>query len=443
MLSIAEQKLVSTSKEHKVLDPTWQEMLNQAVLKVMESDKERALREKEHLETAQAFSEAGRKVTELKSKLNSAINKSRPYFDLKMKYDQILEAHKRQVEITQASLQEAKQKYSMALKNLEGISEEIHEMRQSRESLDALLLEREEGVGAESPDGDFSGDTDLTNLEGGPVLQRKPSYGFKIAVVSSAKEVELENNGLIVGERDGDPEGCNSLDELQGSRKLQESFTKGIRESEESVVCHGEDSSTGPSEDVETGREITENLSNCDHKSPIPKEKWSVVQVDSCVITSEDTNEASKFSDSKEYPHGLEIQLVTNQDSKALKNQQLECEEVNLNEIDDDLTSWVHEVAMQESTSTLQDLELKRVTKRTHDSNNSEGSADRCESNIISTKQETVGRKTLLEVQGKVNEEDCGEVIEKRQSDCESEVINQEVTNDNGLDVILEPDNSA
>lgn len=34
MLAMAEQKLVSTSKEHKVLDPTWQEMLNQAVLKV-------------------------------------------------------------------------------------------------------------------------------------------------------------------------------------------------------------------------------------------------------------------------------------------------------------------------------------------------------------------------------------------------------------------------
>ena len=34
MLTIAEQRLVSTSKEHKVLDPTWQEMLNQAVLKV-------------------------------------------------------------------------------------------------------------------------------------------------------------------------------------------------------------------------------------------------------------------------------------------------------------------------------------------------------------------------------------------------------------------------
>ena len=44
---------------------------------VMDSDKERALSEKEHLDTARAFSEAGNKVTELRTKLKSAINKSR------------------------------------------------------------------------------------------------------------------------------------------------------------------------------------------------------------------------------------------------------------------------------------------------------------------------------------------------------------------------------
>ena len=43
----------------------------------MESDKERALSEREHLETARAFSEAGSRVTELRTKLKSAINKSR------------------------------------------------------------------------------------------------------------------------------------------------------------------------------------------------------------------------------------------------------------------------------------------------------------------------------------------------------------------------------
>jgi hypothetical protein len=34
MVARAEQKLASTSTEHKTLDPTWQEMLNKAIKKV-------------------------------------------------------------------------------------------------------------------------------------------------------------------------------------------------------------------------------------------------------------------------------------------------------------------------------------------------------------------------------------------------------------------------
>ena len=44
---------------------------------VMESDKERVRSERDHLQTARAFSEAGNKVKELRAKLKSAINKSR------------------------------------------------------------------------------------------------------------------------------------------------------------------------------------------------------------------------------------------------------------------------------------------------------------------------------------------------------------------------------
>ncbi|KAK2570390.1 SH3 domain-binding protein 5-like [Acropora cervicornis] len=214
MLAMAEQKLVSTSKEHKVLDPSWQEMLNQAVFKVTEADKNRALQAQEHLHTARAFSEAGNKVMELRSKLKSAIKKSRPYFDLKMKYDQILETRKGQVEVTQQALQEAKRKYSLALKNLEGISEEIHEMRRSRESLNTILLEREEGVGAESPEDDTPSLSSESWAGCGAI---KPNYGFKIALVSASAERTLaeETAQFPVGERDEDPEGCNSVDEQQ------------------------------------------------------------------------------------------------------------------------------------------------------------------------------------------------------------------------------------
>lgn len=135
-----------------------------------------------------------------------------------------VQAHKRQVECTQESLQKAKRKYSLALKNLEGISEEIHEMRRSRESLDMILTEREEGVGAESPIGDLSHDVVRTEAE--LSLQdfaksspNNPMYGFKIAVVSALREDEQELKGKTVlnhmEERDGVLEGCSALDEQQ------------------------------------------------------------------------------------------------------------------------------------------------------------------------------------------------------------------------------------
>lgn len=116
------------------------------------------------------------------------------------------------------------------MKNLEGISEEIHEMRKSRDSLDTILYEREEGVGAESPVGNLSRDgvrpgTDFNfkELSGHSDQQNKPCYGFKIALVSASSKThdgkvvafhEVEG-GMPVGERDGDPEGCSSVDEQQ------------------------------------------------------------------------------------------------------------------------------------------------------------------------------------------------------------------------------------
>ena len=124
------------------------------------------------------------------------------------------QTRKGQVEVTQQALQEAKRKYSLALKNLEGISEEIHEMRRSRESLNTILLEREEGVGAESPEDDTPSLSSESWAGCGAI---KPNYGFKIALVSASAERALaeETAQFPVGERDEDPEGCNSVDEQQ------------------------------------------------------------------------------------------------------------------------------------------------------------------------------------------------------------------------------------
>ena len=88
--------------------------------------------------------------------------------------------HKHQVEVLQKNIQTAKTEYSLALKNLEGISEEIHEMRKSRDNLDTLLSERQEGVGAESLASDSTHDLTRELVKG---RGKKDIFGFKIAIV--------------------------------------------------------------------------------------------------------------------------------------------------------------------------------------------------------------------------------------------------------------------
>ena len=71
----------------------------------------------------------------------------RPYFELKARLNQRLDDQKRQVQLIEETIQMTKQGYSDSLKELEKISEEIHERRKRRKQLGV----RESGVGAESP----------------------------------------------------------------------------------------------------------------------------------------------------------------------------------------------------------------------------------------------------------------------------------------------------
>lgn len=75
--------------------------------------------------------------------MKRVVQKSRPYFERKEEFQNKLQLQKQKVEALQQSVAQAKLKYSEALKNLEFISEEIHEKR-------AALRPREPGVGAET-----------------------------------------------------------------------------------------------------------------------------------------------------------------------------------------------------------------------------------------------------------------------------------------------------
>ena len=222
-----------------------------------------------------------------------------------------VQAHKRQVECTQESLQKAKRKYSLALKNLEGISEEIHEMRKSRESLDMILTEREEGVGAESPIGDLS--HDVVRIEGELSLQdfakfspNNPMYGFKIAVVSALREDGQELKGQTVlnpmEERDGVLEGCSALDEqqlnIQVSKHEELSWGNGLKF--EASMCQDR---------VESSEEMTERCSADSALNPVCQD-----ETESLVRCTEGIKEsgavASCLPDHKEHVQLTEVDSV-------------------------------------------------------------------------------------------------------------------------------------
>ncbi|KTF95386.1 hypothetical protein cypCar_00031309 [Cyprinus carpio] len=135
MVHVAEQGLTAV----KTLDPTWQEMLNHATSK-----------------------EAEARVQELQKSLKRAIVKSKSYFELKARFNDILEEHKSKILQLEECISKAKLNYSSTLRQLEQISEEIHAQREQDQTKDGPIKTcggRSPPVGAET--------THSTGTEGG------------------------------------------------------------------------------------------------------------------------------------------------------------------------------------------------------------------------------------------------------------------------------------
>mgnify|MGYP001793364395 CR=1 FL=1 len=119
------------------------------------------------------------------------------------------------MEELQYYLAKAKKAYSLALKNLEDISEEIHEMRRSRDSLDVLLDKREQGVGAETPsEQSLCGSSSITretcsssSLSSISTSESDQTYGFRVALVTKRGD-ECHQFPK------GDPHSCGNTDSL-------------------------------------------------------------------------------------------------------------------------------------------------------------------------------------------------------------------------------------
>ncbi|XP_010883594.1 SH3 domain-binding protein 5b [Esox lucius] len=141
-IALAEQRLLE--EDTRQFDSAWQEMLNHATQRVMEAEHTKTRSELVHKETAAKYTAAMGRMKQLEKKLKRTINKSKPYFELKAKYYLQLEHLKKNVDELQAKLSQAKEEYKTALRNLEIISDEIHERRRN-----STMGPRGRGVGAE------------------------------------------------------------------------------------------------------------------------------------------------------------------------------------------------------------------------------------------------------------------------------------------------------
>ena len=95
------------------------------------------------------YSQAEGRVQSLQKSLKKHINKSRLYFEQKARFNQILDDQKKQVQVIEETIVMTKEGYADSLKELEKISEEIHQRRATRQKRKHLGL-REKGVGSES-----------------------------------------------------------------------------------------------------------------------------------------------------------------------------------------------------------------------------------------------------------------------------------------------------
>ncbi|XP_055901630.1 uncharacterized protein LOC106069192 [Biomphalaria glabrata] len=147
MVQLAEE---GYKRREQDLDPTWQEMLNHATMKVNDAERERIESEDFHQRTTLNFKHKEEEVQRLQKDLKRSITKSKPYFEMKAKFNQVMEERKRAVSRLEEDVASTKALYSQALRSLEAISDDIHRQRLERRQKLELGV-RGAGVGAESP----------------------------------------------------------------------------------------------------------------------------------------------------------------------------------------------------------------------------------------------------------------------------------------------------
>ncbi|VDD97229.1 unnamed protein product [Enterobius vermicularis] len=152
MHAVAKQQVKLTQdslNRQKTIEPECLEVLNHHIQRVNEAEKERIAAEEAHRAISVKMAECSARIATMQKENGRAIKKSRHYFEQRVQFAKVLENQKRFILELETEVRQKKFDYTTSLRNLEQISDSIHEER----SLSGMRRE----AGNSSP-GSFTGE---------------------------------------------------------------------------------------------------------------------------------------------------------------------------------------------------------------------------------------------------------------------------------------------
>ncbi|CAD5233485.1 unnamed protein product [Bursaphelenchus xylophilus] len=132
MLQVAKQQVKLTQDSltrQKIIEPECLEVLNHHIQRVNEAEQQRLEAEETHRILSHRLIDVTQRVKQLAKENARSIKKTRHYFDLHMDFRRRLDQQKQKISCLESEVKQKKRDYTSSLRNLEQISDSIHEER--------------------------------------------------------------------------------------------------------------------------------------------------------------------------------------------------------------------------------------------------------------------------------------------------------------------------
>ncbi|CAG9536659.1 unnamed protein product [Cercopithifilaria johnstoni] len=149
MHAVAKQQVKLTQdslNRQRIIEPECLEVLNHHIQRVNEAKQERVLAEEIHRSISDRMTQLSKEIAQMLEENARSVKKSRHYFEQRIEFTRILEHQKNLILKLESEVRQKKYDYTCSLRNLEQISDAIHEERSLSN------VRREPGIGCESPD---------------------------------------------------------------------------------------------------------------------------------------------------------------------------------------------------------------------------------------------------------------------------------------------------